>query len=488
MSAKSKTTLYMAGLFAVWFFYSFTYLKLQDDYWFEDDTSHLGYVIDHPNPIRMFCDQQYILDFSYGRTLTPWIPFSFWIDHMSGPLLPSRWYIHQAFAALLCMWLMYFLLRPWSGPTPAFLAAAVWPFLPSTISILEFLSTRHYLEGLVFVLAAFIVGRQACREDGCRAQFHHALCAGLYFLAAINKEIYVTAGAWFLICIYHHHRRYRELLFPMGAFVIYFAYRLTMIGFVGSGFENTWQFLYKFYLFPSRLPFMFTGDQAGYMVAVLFIPAGLFLYVRYLKAAEKPLHAAAWSVIFAGGSLVALVGTVFPVLEHPVMQYQSLGTWYRILFLINTALLLGMFRVISKLDLKATGSALFIALLGALFVGSPKAVEGWDQRKAHHRADAEFYLANPDKLLYSDLPATWFLPGVHKVFSPEQEPHFITPDLPFSAAQERLEKHAELWVPDPTRKNYQSNNSLKQRISQNIEKKIYPLDAPIQETPTQNEP
>ncbi len=66
-----------------------------------------------------------------------------------------------------------------------------------------------------------------------------------------------------------------------------------------------------------------------------------------------------------------------------------------------------------------------------------------------YRVEGQFYLAHPDRLVYSELPAWWFLVGIDDLYRvPER--HYLVPGRPGQPGDaERLAKFGSVWRYSP---------------------------------------
>lgn len=472
------------ALTAVTLMYLFVFLKLHQDWWFEDDTGHLGYLLDHPNPLFYFTKDG-LVAFSYGRTVTPMLPLAFWVDlRLFGPSARAG-YLHQGLATLLLVWLFYGLMLRFCRRPSAWITTVLMLLLPTTISVVEFLSTRHYVEGMVLTLAAWTAAVHALENDGRRTWYWVWAAAFLCFAAALCKEIFVTSGflapaLWFL------YKRRPALTVPgVLTGTVYAIYRIWSIGLTQQAFEGTAAFWRQYPAFLARLPYIFTGNVGGYAVALLVLVALVTACTK--RHIDKP--AAALWLLFT----VIAMATVFPVSVHLHYGYQELGTWYRVGFFFNLVFLASGAWLVDRTPSPWLKILTTLILSVALGLGARAAATTWDNMKEAARREADFYLANPDKLLYSQLRAPWFMPGVQRVYGGDRLPHVIPHHMYLSGARERLARFDTLWVDGPN--GFQPDQALYATVTWNVRDGVMPFHrevpaarryhAPSSEEPTQ---
>lgn len=403
------------------------------DYWFEDDAPHRAFVRDHANPFAYF-GPELVSELSLGHSVTPWFPLTFWVDRQFSELSPVPAYLHSAFSLWLTACVFYLLMCHYLPRRYALVTASLWMLLPSTIVTLEFLSTRHYLEGLLLSLLAIGAALKADAYEGRAQRIALALSLGCYLLACTTKEVYVSATFVALLCLFVDRRRWLAVLLLFGCGGAYAIYRLISLPsaakVTGAAFAS------HYHLFLARWPFMFSGHEGGY---VLLLAAVLVLI---LVLAKRCLH---WrAVIYGGGLGAVMLLTIFPVSEHITAAYLELGTWYRVVFLFNSFALFAGAYLVARLRQSTVAWVLALVTAACLALGAWRTSRHWDEVKAIHTIEARFYLDHPDRLLYSELPAFWYLHGIHNLYKPGQEPHYITyRDLDKCA---RLERFESAWM------------------------------------------
>ena len=458
-----------ALLLAVWtILFGTLILRLPADFWIEDDTMHLVFVRDHPNPLSYFTKEG-IHAFSFGRTLTPMLPLSFWIDYRLAPLVPSLAYYHAVGSLVLAVLLLYGLLRQFLPVTPAWFGCVLWSMLPSTISVVEFLAARHYLEGLIFLLAGLQCLIRACDTGGRKGWVLAGLFVAAYLAASCAKEIFVTTGFWLPACICLLRRRWDLLAFISIGPILYFSYRMLTIGLVGKGFGDSGSFLDQYHVFLARLPFIFAGNPGGLW---LFATVGVLCLFLLWRRRIGLTH-----LFFGGSNILLLLATIYPVSQHLSASFLELGTWYRVAFLLNSFLLVAgiwLFSHCPKPWAAIGGLAAFL-VVGH---GSATAIAGWDTLKHWHREDAQTYLAHPDRLLYSSLPAPWFIQGVHTLYLVDKPRNYLAHNSLASEVADRFSRGDVIWHrgrdgvyrPDPL---------LYRTIVRNTAKGVRPLHKPV---------
>ncbi len=147
--------------------------------------------------------------------------FSFWIDVRLAGYSPQFAYLHQTCSFLLTLLFLYLILiRVFQDEVAAVFVSVMWVLLPSTSVVVQFLSTRHYLEGMMFSALALCLLQRGVRAGALVSMVVGMLCKETY---AILIPAIVLLYAW--------RRRDRGLALSTAAIVcVYAVYRYCMLG------------------------------------------------------------------------------------------------------------------------------------------------------------------------------------------------------------------------------------------------------------------
>jgi hypothetical protein len=385
------------------------------DWWFEDDTAHRVFVRDNPDPWAYFTPDL-VAELTLGQAVTPWFAVSFWVDHRIHPGSPTVAYVHTAISLYLAAVALYLVMVRFTPWAVAFGTTALWLSLPSTVVITEFLSTRHYLEGLLFSLVGIWCALESRDTTGWRRALLVALAAALYLLSCGAKEVYVTATWCSIVALFVTSRRWASAAVVTASGVAYALYRMVSLG--GFGRDLDLSFAADYHLFVLRWPQIFAGNPGGYVLAMTMAIVAFDLFRRRRIEAR--------SVLLIAAMVLVMAATVLPVTANITHQYRSLGPWFRVVFLLNTFVLAAGGWALARLDRRRTVIAVAAVAAAVILPGGIATARNWDASKAEYRREARFYLEHPDRLLYSRLPAPWFLWGVHELYRPDEPPHYIT--------------------------------------------------------------
>jgi len=306
--------------------------------------------------------------------------------------------------------------------------------------ITEFIATRHYLEGLALSLGALILAVRYPYSSRGRNLAGLMGIALLFYLSALAKEVYVTFTFYCLVGLFFHRRQWLPLLVMFASGFAYAAHRLWFLnGISRDSFPIHVGLLKNF----QSLPFTLTGNNGGYALTAVI---GLFMILAVLK---KELRG--FRLLWLIGAFGVLLGSILPVYLHLHVGHESPGTWYRLVFLWNTVLvILGAWLAQRLLTRKHFG--IFSLLLAVtLASASLKAATWWDHLKGEYQVEARFYLDHPTRLLYTELPAAWFIGNVQDLYGGDAMPHYIDREglLDRGVIQRLLEDHGEIWRRTP---------------------------------------
>lgn len=396
--------------------FSIGYLKTTSQWWYEDDPGEFIYVKAISNPLAIFTDPKILKQFTTGQALVPMQLLSLWIDARLFGYEPFPAYVHNLVVLLLVMVLLYAVLVEWTkNQWVSLLGSVIWLLLPSTIAVHEFISARHYMEGLACALAVVWLVQKKVQDVSWRGMFFFLIVAVLSIQAMLFKEIYATILPVFLFLSGLNWRKYAYLGLSVALVGFYGLYRL---GAIGMSIEYTMPLvgIRKYIRFLIDLPYMLTASKYGYIIYI-----GISLLTIWLILKDRRVVK---GMILAGLSTVAALVALYPVTYALLSQYQTPGTWYRVPFIINTIFLLWGMYVLAQ-TLPRRGQIITLAVVGLLVLpGTVRTQQHWDFQKGLSRAEAMFYLSNPDKLLFSESDAYWFIIGVHKMYFVSEE-HYI---------------------------------------------------------------
>ena len=250
-------------------------------------------------------------------SFTPLVTLSFELDLALFGLEPLFFYEHQILSIALVALLVFLLLENACGRIVALLVAAAAAVSPAMAVAAGSLMVRHYVEGLIFALAALLVLRLTPSD---RKSIPADLAvAVLYLFAMLAKEIYAPLPLLFLAELRTQRVPWRRVVVRMIpsalAAAIYLAWRSVMLG-SGGGYGTVIDLRDILFLAP-RLVTMVLSSLTP---LVLWILLGVML-VGAIAAALRAPRVAGWWALAAG---LALLLPLIPVAGEAQARYAIL--------------------------------------------------------------------------------------------------------------------------------------------------------------------
>jgi hypothetical protein len=402
--------------------YNAFFLRTFSHWWFEDDCYLFGFVRTIRNPAAFFT-RETIKSLGAGGALTPFQAVSEWIDsHLAYRSLAFA-HFHNAVSVAIALMLLFHVIRRFGvSIRAAIVISLLWLCLPATIVVTDFLSARHYLEGFAVSLLAVAFTQNfsqgAWREN---ARTIGLLCVTVGS-AMLFKELYAITVPLFCAIYLFESRRYRAVIASLSLIPLYFVYRYYVFGpTVASG--SPWLRPAEYLIYLSRLPYTLAGNFGGYaLVAIAF---GLLLF--FARQQKRPVRFLIYAALVLGSDMAIIYPVAFPV----SLQWHEHGTWCRALFLLGSGLLIagGIACFHAPLPQRARIFAILLAF-AVLIPGAVVTRTEWQRLMLQSKREGTFYLAHPDRLFYSEVPAGFFLDGVrflyeipirHHIFAVERQ-------------------------------------------------------------------
>lgn len=262
-------------------------------WWSGDDTQILMFAARF-GPLDYFFYPEIWRQFTPAN-LTPWIVLSFDIDiHLFG-LHPALFYAHQLFIVFSLSLTMYIFLNRFIAPCFSLFTTLVFLFSPPVTWCIPELMTRHYFEGLMWVLLSLIFYLKYIEKP---VKLYRYISVTCYAAAVLCKEIYVPLpvliflwpaaweheadqpGCWkTLFC------RHLRMAYPY--FVVlffYIVYRKFMLSSIIGGYGSIHVFSPSLNMISANLFHrLFMGSQGLLMTTALLAVTGLAVTVNNLK-------------------------------------------------------------------------------------------------------------------------------------------------------------------------------------------------------------
>lgn len=408
------------------------FLQTLNDFWFDDDATLFAFVAGVKSPFAFFLSHEVIA--ASGFSFTPMQMLSYWFNLKLGGTDPTIAYLHSFVIFILTAIMLFTVLRFSQSTRLSLIATIAWMFLPSTIAIQEFIGARHYMEGLFLTICSvFFCYKNHNTGKPFLRVWYVFLALVCLFLAMLCKEVFVTSGFFLILILFAFNKRYREATSVVVIGVLYACYRLWAIGFSSKYPMQPMEF--SAYLdFLAKLPFIFCGNYMGYLLIGGILLCGLFLAVRR----DFPYVV---SFIFFIIVVISLI-TIYPGSSYLSNDWQSRGTWYRLPFLLNLIFLLGGCFLLKRVTRQFTG-LMCLVLVVSLFHGASVTKNHWHVLKDRYAVTGKYYIKNKDKLVYSEVPAYWYLGGLKSLYRLKHP--FILSHSPNKFKYGKIKHVTEVW-------------------------------------------
>jgi|GEM_PF-1330263 len=415
--------------------YNVFFLRTFSHWWFEDDPYLFGFVKSVRNPLAFF-GRQTIKSLGAGGALTPFQAVSEWIDSSIAYRSLFVAHLHNTLSVAVTLMLLFHVLRRFALSTrAAILLCLLWLSLPATIVVSEFLAARHYLEGLTATLLAVAfaqnLGQKVWREN---VRTIALLCLTLA-CAMLCKELYVITAPLFCAIYLFETKRYRAVVSVLALIPVYFAYRYWVFGGHVDG-GSAFLGLRDYLTYLWRLPYLIAGNFGGYALATLFV----ILLILYAWQQGKPGRFLVYAMLILGSQLAVLYPVAFPI----TIAWAQHGTWCRVMFLLGTMLLLAGGIACYHSRLRYARPAAALVTLGVLAFGAVVTRAEWERLMLQSKREGKFYVANPDRLLYSEVPGAFFLDGVRLLYDIPVRHHILALERERPPA-DVLNPHQTIW-------------------------------------------
>jgi hypothetical protein len=425
----------MLALLAFGAIYSTEYLGLSHRWWFEDDPMQYAAVSAIHHPVAIFTDPSIVRHFGSGIALVPMQILSYWVDIRLAGFSPRFAYFHQVCSYLLTLLLFYLVLEQYlpENRAAALVGSLVWALLPATAVVVQFLATRHYLEGLLFTLLALYLAQRLTGEQGRLTAWGQAAVFSAAAVAMLHKEIFPPV-VLALLLMSAWQRQDQTLAISVAALAAVYALYRTWMAEVDLHYASIPYLSPEQYVkFLSKLPYTFSVNYGGYCVlALVAVSCG------YAAFRRKDIWA---PILWLCLNLALSLAVIFPASSPLYGMIRRPDTWYRIVFLLNTiAVGFGTY-LAARWSPPWFQKTLALVTLAVLLPGVAKTRALWSDLTASAEREGKFYLNNPDKVILSEQAAQWFLPGLDQMYQVHPSHYVLEQDL----ATTHLEPGVALW-------------------------------------------
>lgn len=411
------------------------FLNTFEHWWFDDDPRNFGFVKTVANPLAFFIDPALAVSFSATSTVNPMLGVSIWLDSTLAYRNILFAQLHNVIILAVTLVLLFLVLRKWGASLLATSTVLlVWLLSPAMVVVSGWLAARHHLEGLTWSLGAILVAQKLARAEWRENVRSISLLLFLLGGAALFKETFaITVPLGVGLYLWHRERRIGALSCA-ALLLAYFGYRCWMVGFTAR-YHGPLLGLAGVAEFILRLPYILFGNAGGYvLLAVALVPVCLM----YRRGELNP-RVILYTVVVIASSLVVVYPGAFALHRDWLEPY----TWIRIVLLLHTGLLIGAGYLISRvrtplLSYIAGAVAILVTATGG-FVTQKK----WEILLNRYEAEGKYYLEHPDRLLYSEVPAAWYLDGIQMLYAIPARHHIIVGEQ--RPLAKTLAGHQTIW-------------------------------------------
>ena len=395
----------MIIIVAVGLYIGIFFLKTWSDFWFDDDATLFAFVSGVKNPLAFFLSKKVIAE--AGFSFTPMQMLSYWIDLKMFGTNPVGAYLHSTCVFILTAAMLFAVLRSLVDVGFSLFVTLAWMFLPSTIVVVEFIGARHYMEGMLLTLCAIFCCFQYLKTSRVDRQLCFlALAFACLFMAMLNKEVYVTSGLLCVFLFFIWHKKYSGGFTVVLLGVVYACYRVWALG-LASKYPVPATDGAAYIKFLSQLPFIFSGNHLGYLLL-----GGTAVCAAMLAIQRRfPYRIGAIFILI----VVVTCLTIFPGSLYLSNEWQNRGTWYRLPFVLNLVLLIGGCLLVRRGNHRLS-ILMAVILMSSMIYGAILTRSQWNGLKDRYAVTGRFYIANRDKLVYSEVPAYWYLGGLKELY------------------------------------------------------------------------
>ena len=427
-----RTPLLIAALVALGAFYSMVYLGLSSRWWFEDDPSLFAYAAELHSPADAFTNPEVLRHFTSGSALVPMQLLSYWVDVRLARYSPRFAYGHQTLSFLLTLVFLCLALRQWlQDDLAAFFASAIWAVLPTTAVVLQYLATRHYLEGMLFTVAALYLLLRLRRGSRLTwgAQVAVLSCA---IVGMLYKEVYAAMTPMILLASAWRRRDWKFAGMIAATACAYAIYRLWILGPMLTYTDMPWLSPGQYARFLTKLPYTFSSNYGGYCLIGIIAA----LAVCAARSRRKP------AVLCFAAVLAVSLAAILPVSYPLYGTIRDPGPWHRIVFVPHSAAVAFAAYFVVRRQRRREKAALVLIAFAVLLPGVEKTRRLWSDMTSSAEREGRFYLDNPDKLLLSEQgEGWWFIPGIHWMYGLENEHYVLLKDV----ATTQIEPAVPIW-------------------------------------------
>lgn len=262
------------------------------------------------------------------------------------------------------------------------------------------------------------VAHKLVMGEWCEDSRSISLLVLLLGCAALCKETYAATVPLGLFLYLWHFRRKAAAASCVTLFLAYVAYRCWLVGLsAGGGYYDTLPNPAVFVQFLARLPYVFAANAGGYLLIVLAIWSA----IRLCREGKVGWRVALSTLAVCAACLIVIYRGALPLYG----EWLDPGTWYRIVFLLESMLLLGSAYLFARMPNQRFGYIAAFIAFPVLLCGGTVTKRKWDLLSKRYEIEGKYYLKHFDRLVYSEVPAGWFLDGIQHLYDLRDRHHVV---------------------------------------------------------------
>jgi hypothetical protein len=164
------------------------------------------------------------------------------------------------------------------------------------------------------------------------------------------------------------------------------------------------------------------------------------MLIAFGRSQEKLGRTLAYASLLLASSLVVIYPVAYPVYhfghEH--------GTWTRVLHLLGSGLLLAGGFFFCHLQRQYVRASIALLTVVVLACGAVVTRNEWERLMLQAEREGKFYVAHPDRLIYSEVPAGFYLDGLRLLYDVPVRHHILASERTQPPKSE-IERHQTIW-------------------------------------------
>jgi hypothetical protein len=219
--------------------------------------------------------------------------------------------------------------------------------------------------------------------------------------------------------------------------ILYLAYRRALLG-PGAEYPHGTITPAEYLRYLSVLPHTLSASRWG---VALLIPLAMLA----VDAVRRNGWPAGRAVALFATLLIGGIAAVYPTAPSVAISFETPGTWYRAVFIVSSLVMIGGAYLAGRhASRRVALSSLFVAA-AIILPGTVRTRSYWRGRLAAAESEGRFYLDHPDRLVFSEEDADWFLPGLDRLYELPGGHSISKNRLTGADVRERLARYSMIW-------------------------------------------